>query len=567
MTEGDNLAMLPTGVTLRGGVYQLRIGAPKDLQKHYGVDAWRGSLRTSDRDTAIRLGHAKIAELHDEFERRRAAERPVRILANAKLVEKIIQQMRHSVLEDDDINRASLHPLAHIPLDLADLGIAELSADRFERLDQVKDATQLFAASLAELASAGDYKLAKHYAAMATSDMGLPEVDWSDQVVLLAKVARALADIYQQVARRAAGELIETPPAPTAPTATTGEFGESAAANDEDAAATGGGSHSLEDVLPEWIRFRRAQTNAIQRTKYALKLLRESGQEVALEKITRRHGRDFHLWLTEDVRGLTDKTAKNHFDCIRTLLHVAEVELEWIPRNPWKGMELPQEDSVERPPWSPSELVTLTTAPLFQQYQLPTVARAGGSAAYWIPLIGLYSGARIGEIGQLEVADVMTDDDGAWLSIHERAEGSTLKTANSERMVAVHSELIRLGFLDYVKDLQDAGQVKLWPVIPRTESRSRGDNFSQWFGQYRRSLGVTERFPDFHSFRHNARQAMRDAGIDARLADAVTGHAPAGSTGDVVYARSVAPSSKRSAVAAISYPTIMLPRVYARGQR
>lgn len=227
-------------------------------------------------------------------------------------------------------------------------------------------------------------------------------------------------------------------------------------------------------------------------------------------------------------------------------------------------MELPQEDSEERPPWSPGELSALVDAPLFQQYRLPTVARAGGPAAYWIPLIGLYSGARIGEIGQLEVADVLTDDGGAWFSIHERAEGSTLKTANSERMVAVHPELVRLGFLDYVRDQQAAGEVKLWPVIPRTASRSRGDNFSQWFGQYRRSLGVTERFPDFHSFRHNARQAMRDASIDARLADAVTGHAPVGSTGDVVYARSVAPAMKRAAVAAISYSAIRLPRVYPR---
>lgn len=329
MTEGDNLAMLPTGVTLRGGVYQLRIGAPKDLQKHYGVDAWRGSLRTSDRPTAVRLAHEKIAELHNDFERRRAAERPVRILANAKLVDTIVEQLRHSILTGDDINRASLHPLAHIPLELEDLGIAELADDPLDRLDQVKTATALFAGSLAELASAGEYSMAKGFADMATCEMGLPEVDWTDQPILLAKVARALAGIYQQVAARAAGELIETPPAPTAPIANSGDFGTAPAANDGGVVVPVGSKlHTLDDVVPEWARYRRASANSLQRTRYALKLLQESGQKVALEHVTRRHGRDFHFWLSDDARGLTDKTAKNHVDCIRALLQVAAVELE-----------------------------------------------------------------------------------------------------------------------------------------------------------------------------------------------------------------------------------------------
>jgi len=200
-------------------------------------------------------------------------------------------------------------------------------------------------------------------------------------------------------------------------------------------------------------------------------------------------------------------------------------------------------------------------ASLFQSYALPTIARAGGPAAYWIPLIGLYSGSRVGELGQLEVADITSDKEGHWISIHERVEGSTIK-AKGTRVVAIHPELIRLGFLDYVQDLRDAKTIKLFPEIPRTASRSRGANFSQFFGELRRSVGIAERYPDFHSFRHNARQSIRDAGIDARLADAVTGHSTSKGTGDVVYARNVAPAAKRKALEAINYPDLKLPRVY-----
>ena len=64
-----------------GGIYQLRIGIPDDLKATYPktkagtlpTDAFRGSLGTSDRATAIVQAHAKIAEVRQEFEERRAS--------------------------------------------------------------------------------------------------------------------------------------------------------------------------------------------------------------------------------------------------------------------------------------------------------------------------------------------------------------------------------------------------------------------------------------------------------------------------------------------------------------
>ncbi|MGO7388739.1 integrase, partial [Rhizobium ruizarguesonis] len=62
----------------------------------------------------------------------------------------------------------------------------------------------------------------------------------------------------------------------------------------------------------------------------------------------------------------------------------------------------------------------------------------------------LYSGARPAEIAQLGVDDVR-EDWGHWI-MHITTEGDgdkSVKTAGSMRVVPVHPELVKLGFLDY----------------------------------------------------------------------------------------------------------------------
>ena len=44
---------------------------------------------------------------------------------------------------------------------------------------------------------------------------------------------------------------------------------------------------------------------------------------------------------------------------------------------------------------------------MFTRYDLPRDAKAGHDGAYWVPLLGLYTGARPGELCQLRVADVL----------------------------------------------------------------------------------------------------------------------------------------------------------------
>jgi len=46
------------------------------------------------------------------------------------------------------------------------------------------------------------------------------------------------------------------------------------------------------------------------------------------------------------------------------------------------------------------------TQPLQARYELPRDHRAGADAAYWVPLLGLFTGTRVSEMAQLRRADV-----------------------------------------------------------------------------------------------------------------------------------------------------------------
>ena len=561
--ENDQVA-LPTGVKPRNGVYQLRIIVPKELQHLYSTkNRVRESLLTSDKGVARAKALAIWAMCEAEFLQKRRELAPLKLTSvSANIRERMADAVYAAELARDAASRVNKLETARMTAGAA------IGAGNFPEIPETSFLTPLSEDLIrkravlnqrrADLVTAavlsGDYLPFLPIAQKQATRMCIAiEWDTADGAATLDTCLRAYSRAKDVIIARDSGSVVATPELPEA-------LPYSAAPTVP--AVVAKAAKTLADVVPEWARFRRAKSNAIARTNYALRLFKESKHLEPLANITRAVGRDFHGWLTEDVQGISDKTALNHFNCIRALLQVAAVELEWIGRNPWQGMELPLDDSLERPPWSPEQLQVLFSAPLFQSYILPSMARAGGPGAYWIPLLGLYSGARVGELGQLEVADILSDKEGHWISIHKRVPGSILKTKNSERVIAIHPELMRLGFLEYVQDLRDAEAIKLFPVLPRTASRSRGANFSQWFGEFRRASGVTERYPDFHSFRHNARQSMRDAGVDSRLADAVTGHASTGGTGDLVYARSVAPERKRFAVQGINYPDLKLPRVY-----
>jgi hypothetical protein len=69
-------------------------------------------------------------------------------------------------------------------------------------------------------------------------------------------------------------------------------------------------------------------------------------------------------------------------------------------------MRLP-EDAPTREPWQLAELRLLFTSAVFTEGARPTAGR--GEAAFWLPLLGLFTGARLGELAPLTAVDGRCD--------------------------------------------------------------------------------------------------------------------------------------------------------------
>lgn len=190
--------------------------------------------------------------------------------------------------------------------------------------------------------------------------------------------------------------------------------------------------------------------------------------------------------------------------------------------------------------------VPFTTAQLNSIFKSPLYSQCGGDKhehengtikirdwRYWIPLIGLYSGARLGEIAQLLTADLKKVHE-TWI-FHITREGSpkkSVKTAGSERIIPVHSELVRLGLLQYHAAMIAAGHKNLFPEIKPDGRGFMSGRPSAFFNDYFVAIGMKEdKSVNFHSFRHGIADAFRNAGyLDEQFA-MLLGHTKATTSG------------------------------------
>jgi integrase len=147
---------------------------------------------------------------------------------------------------------------------------------------------------------------------------------------------------------------------------------------------------------------------------------------------------------------------------------------------------------------------------------------AQADAAYWIPLLGLYTGARVGELAQLRVEDIEETKAGPFIRITEE-EGATVKTEAGVRRVPVHRELIRLGFIEYVEAMKKAGAVALWPAYKLRKGKP-GGYFSDWVNPFHKEATGNPSAPVFHELRHTVRSALFSAKVDRATIGLLIGH-------------------------------------------
>ncbi|MEM9109393.1 MAG: site-specific integrase [Planctomycetota bacterium] len=194
---------------------------------------------------------------------------------------------------------------------------------------------------------------------------------------------------------------------------------------------------------------------------------------------------------------------------------------------------------------------------------LPVFARGhrphggAGHAAYWIPVLALYTGARLEEIGQLMLQDIRTEGGVVFLEIGDAAEGQSVKNAASRRRVPLHQRVIQLGFMDYLAETRRRGHQDLFPHVQSTKAK-RTAAYSKWVNRYfRQACGITDRRKVFHSFRHTFSDACREAEIPREVRNALMGHRTSGV--DQEYGDGFSLRVLDRAVQKIQYPGFQIP--------
>jgi integrase len=226
--------------------------------------------------------------------------------------------------------------------------------------------------------------------------------------------------------------------------------------------------------------------------------------------------------------------------------------------------------STERDPYEPfsiEDLQRLFASPVFTQTERPQGGR--GEAAFWFPLIALFSGARRTEIAQLRISDVRQGEGGIWyFNFTNEGEDQSLKTASSARSVPIHAELIRLGLLAQLsaRSATLAKGAPLWegfgpPIDPKVKA------WTKWFGRYLGAHVVDHPAKTFHSFRHTFKRACREAGITEEIHHALTGHSGGGvgrrygreRRADGSLDRGISLQRLQNEIDRVSYPGLALP--------
>ena len=196
--------------------------------------------------------------------------------------------------------------------------------------------------------------------------------------------------------------------------------------------------------------------------------------------------------------------------------------------NPFdKGIKLAidQRGAEGREIFEPADLRALYGTPVYTAENKRPQGGAG-EAAYWLPLLGLMTGARLGELAQLRIEDLKQDPEtGIWFFNISTEGGRSLKTASSKRRVPVHPVLETVGLLRYRQSLLDAGASASSPLWPDLVAPAWSKWFNRWLGD---EAEITAESKVFHSFRHTFKRHARDAGVSEELHDALTGHSGGG---------------------------------------
>jgi integrase len=300
--------------------------------------------------------------------------------------------------------------------------------------------------------------------------------------------------------------------------------------------ATPNVSTSLFAIVDKWAAESLRNQKTVDMYNRTAKRFRELVGVMPIQEITRQDVVSFKNELLK--LNQTPANTNKQLIVLNTLLNYAKANA-FIDENHASGVSIKIERTEKpRVSFDVIALNAIFSSPIYSDRHRP---KAGaGEAAYWLPLLALFTGARLEELGQLHPSDVMEESyfdsnrhtAKAWIiRIRSSVEaGQKVKNLGSNRRVPIHSELVRLGFIAYASKAKKEGRYRIFDKLVADKYGTETAQFSKWFNRYLRiTCGVNDKRMVFHSFRHTFKDFCRAAEIT--VGDQLTGHV-SGSVGD-----------------------------------
>ena len=536
---------LPPRLMRRGNVYHFRCSIPNDIKKTYPKAEETFSLKTSDYQDALKKLRKASAEVDERFEGHRRQ--------LAKMSEPALPE-----LGEDQIKHIEAVYFAHL-----------LEEDSEVRLDGLSDEKFDARAEDIDLLDAGArYEYARGQASEFFIDEAQEVLSWSNVDLRLEdtspswpKVFRAIQSAtvraYGVKRLRNNGEPVETPAIPTTSTKTT--------------------SPLLSSVIEDWVAEKgRVGGSWTASTLGMNKLWAERFVGMAGDRPINEYGkadaREFKTALlklppnwtkredigelpmkdaaqqaaTLGIAPMANKNVNKVLGFVRALWNWAKANHDDVVSNPFDGMNVKISGKAreERMPFTTKELTKLLQAPLFtgcrsaRYHNSPGDYSAINDGIYWVPLVGLFTGCRSGEIIQLRLEDIRQEAGVTYIQVTDDGEDLNLKTASSYRRIPVHKTLVDLGFISFIERQRKRGHKRLFPDMPKAADGQYSTAYATKFGNTLKALDIKHAKISFHSFRHSFEDACRNSRIPSDFMNALQGHAEkdmAGRYGNGVY--------------------------------
>lgn len=143
---------------------------------------------------------------------------------------------------------------------------------------------------------------------------------------------------------------------------------------------------------------------------------------------------------------------------------------------------------------------------------------------FWLPLLSLFTGARLEELTRTKLSDV--DRVGAvWGLWLPRRKG----TSDARRFVPLPDRVLALGFLDYVRAARDEGVEELLPGPTRPPKTSQAASISKWFRSYLGGCSLTDPSLTFQSLRRTFAEEASRLNVSEAQASTILGLAASAS--------------------------------------